>query len=141
MATSRPQVPSEIVARLRLAALDLPEAYEETAWIGTRWRIRDKTFAHVLMIDAGWPPAYARASGVDGPACLLTFRTWDREFDPTDFDRSPFFRPVWWPNIVGLILKDDTDWGEVSKLVALSYRVMAPKKLVQKLDVMRRFEP
>ena len=33
--------------------LALPEAYEEEAWVGTRWRIRTKTFAHVLMIDRG----------------------------------------------------------------------------------------
>ena len=54
-------VPTEILDAVRAVCLALPDAYEEAAWVGTRWRIRGKTFAHVLTIDAGWPPAYARA--------------------------------------------------------------------------------
>jgi hypothetical protein len=76
--------------------------------------------------------------GTRGPACLLTFRTRDRPFDPADFDRAPFFRPVWRANIAGLRLGADTDWGEVAELVAVSYRVLAPKKLVQRLDAAER---
>jgi hypothetical protein len=134
MAAGRPQVPSDIVARLRGLCLGLPETREEAAWVGTRWRVRDKTFAHVLMLQDGWPPAYAQAAGTRGPACLLTFRTRDRQFDPADFDRAPFFRPAWWPNIVGLVLDAGADWVEVAELIAVSYRVLAPKKLVAALD-------
>ena len=61
-------VPDEIVAALRAMCLELPEVQEEEAWVGTRWVIRKKNFAHVLTIDSGWPPAYARAAGTDGPA-------------------------------------------------------------------------
>ena len=43
--------------------------------MGTRWRIRKRTFAHVLTIEAGWPPAYARAAATDGPCTVLTFRS------------------------------------------------------------------
>ena len=64
----RSDVPLEIVAELRASALALPETREEMAWVGARWRIRGKTFAHVVRIDAGWPPAYARAAGSDGPS-------------------------------------------------------------------------
>ena len=70
-----PQVPSAILAKLRKACLALPEAHEEQAWVGTRWRIRKETFAHVLMIADGWPPVYARAAGTDGPVCVLTFQS------------------------------------------------------------------
>ena len=42
---------------------------------GVRWCIRKKNFAHVLVVDGGWPPAYARAVGAPGPLCALTFRT------------------------------------------------------------------
>ena len=56
----RSDVPLEIVAELRALHLGLPEVVEEQAWVGTRWRIRNKTFAHVLRIDSGWPPAYFR---------------------------------------------------------------------------------
>jgi hypothetical protein len=52
-----PDVPPETVAKLRSVCIGLPEAYEEEAWVGTRWRIRKRTFAHVLMADSGWPPA------------------------------------------------------------------------------------
>ena len=79
-----PQVPNAILARLRKACLALPEAHEEQAWVGTRWRIRKETFAHVLMIAEGWPPVYARAAGTDGPVCVLTFR-WDHGSIPRPF--------------------------------------------------------
>ena len=35
-------VPAEIVAELRSICLGLPEAREEQAWVGTRWRIRNE---------------------------------------------------------------------------------------------------
>jgi len=130
--TARPQVPSEIVARLRAVCRALPETREEAAWVGTRWRVRDKTFAHVLMIADAWPSAYAQAAGTDG--CVVTFRTLDRQFDPVDFDAPPFFRPVWFPNIVGAVLDDATDWMLLAELLKVSYRVLAPKGLVEILD-------
>ena len=64
-------VPLEIVAELRSVCLGLPEAYEEPAWVGTRWRIRKRTFAHVLTVDSGWPPAYARAAASNGPIIVM----------------------------------------------------------------------
>ena len=130
--TSRPQVPPDIVARLRAVCRALPETREETAWIGTRWRVRDKTFAHVLVIAEGWPPAYAQAAGIDG--CVVTFRTLDRQFDPVDFEAPPFFRPVWFPNIVGAVLDEATDWDQLADFLKVSYRVLAPQKLVEALD-------
>jgi len=130
--TARPQAPPEIVARLRTLCRALPEIHEEPAWVGTRWRVRDKTFAHVLMIADGRPQAYARAARMDG--CIVTFRTLDRQFDPIDFEAPPFFRPVWFPNIVGAVLDETTDWDQLADLLKVSYRVLAPKKLVEALD-------
>jgi hypothetical protein len=131
---SRPEVPTETLAKLRLACLDLPEATEEKAWVGTRWMIGRKNFAHVLMIDGGWPPAYARAAATDGPACVLTFRAPVAKLDAPRFKRAPFFRPVWFPNIAGLFIDRNTDWDDVTSLVVGSYCVLAPKKLVAQLD-------
>jgi predicted DNA-binding protein (MmcQ/YjbR family) len=132
MTSARPQVPSEIIVRLRTLCRALPETREEPAWVGTRWRVRDKTFAHVLMIADGRPQAYARAAKTEG--CVVTFRTLDRQFDPVDFEAPPFFRPVWFPNIVGAILDEATDWEQLAELLKVSYRVLAPKKLVEALD-------
>lgn len=129
MAVGRLQIPEETVAELRRICLALPETRQEQAWVGTRWRVRTHTFAHLLMIDGGSPPAYARAAGTEGPACILTFRAWDREFAPPELAHPPFFWPGWWPDIVGMVMGAAVDWEQVGELIAMSYRVMAPKKL------------
>lgn len=133
MPSRHPNVAKEILDRLRLTCLDLPEAYEERAWVGTRWMVTKKTFAHVLMVAEGWPPAYARAAGTDS-GCVLTFRSPQPALQVERFGRPPFFRPPWFPNIVGLSVGSATDWQDVAELVTLSYRVLAPKKLVALLD-------
>ena len=46
------EVPREVLARVRLVCTELPEVDEEQAWEGTRWTIRGKNFAHVLVIAA-----------------------------------------------------------------------------------------
>jgi hypothetical protein len=126
-----------IVARLRRLCLGLPEAHEEPAWVGTRWRIRKQTFAHVLMVDAGWPPAYAKALGSDGPACVMTFRSPLPEADVFAFTWAPFFRPAWFPDIVGMTLSGHSDWNEVAGLVRASYCHLAPKKLAEQARLSR----
>lgn len=126
-------VPEDMLARLRAICLALPETREERAWTGTRWRIRTKTFAHVLVVEQGWPPAYARAAGQDGPACVLTFRSDLAEFDPAIFSVAPFFKPVWWPDIAGVTLDGDTDWETISGLIAASYCRLAPKGLAERV--------
>jgi hypothetical protein len=122
-------VPADIVDRLRRVGLALPEAYEEAAWVGTRWRVRGRTFAHVLPIAAGWPPVYARAAGTDGPALVLMFRSSGPELDVLRHAGPPFFAPPWRSDEVGLILGDGVDWDEVAELVTESYCTQAPKRL------------
>lgn len=130
----RSEVAPEIVGRLRAVCLALPEAFEEEAWVGTRWRIRTATFAHVLVIDGGWPPAYANAAGTDGPVTVLTFRAASSDVDALRAAGSPFFAPVWFDDIVGLGLAAGTDWDEVAELVTDSYCALAPKKLAALVD-------
>jgi hypothetical protein len=123
----------EILARIRLVCLDLPEAREEVAWAGVRWCVGKKNFAHVLAIADGWPPAYAKAAGTQGPACVLTFRLSPQHCSATRFRRAPFFRPVWFPNIAGVLIDATTDWDEIDALIRDSYRVLAPRKLVERM--------
>jgi hypothetical protein len=132
--SARLSVPLKTIRELRSICMELPEVIEEPAWTGVRWTVRKKNFAHVLMIDSGWPPAYAHAAGVQGPACVLTFRSKGREFEPPSFDHAPFFRPVWFPNIVGMTLEGNVDWDRVGRLLVVSYRVLAPRKLAQLLE-------
>lgn len=131
----RLEVPSPILERLRSACLVLPDTREEPAWVGTRWRVRQQTVAHVLMVHQGWPPAYAEAAGSNGPLCVLTFRSPLPQLDVHAYTWEPFFRPVWFADIVGMRLDEsETDWDEVGGLLRASYRHLAPKALVAQLD-------
>jgi hypothetical protein len=118
-------VPAEVVAALRGLCLPLSGAYEEPAWVGTRWRVRQRTFAHVLTIDSGWPPAYARAAGTDGPAVVLTFESAGDELEALARVGRPFFKPPWRATVVGLELVDRVDWAEVAELITESHRLQA----------------
>jgi hypothetical protein len=128
------EVPLPVLARLRLVCLEMPEVVEETAWEGIRWCVRGRNFAHVLMIVGGRPEAYARAASTAGPACVLTFRLAQEACAAARYRRMPFFRPVWFANIAGLVVDATTDWDEVDVLVKASYRVLAPKKLAMLVE-------
>ena len=49
----------------------------------------------------------------------------------------PYFRPVWFPDIVGVRIDSSTDWDEITELVTDSYRRLAPARLVRLLDAPR----
>jgi hypothetical protein len=127
--------PPEIEDRLRAICLALPEAYEEPAWVGTRWRVRKRTFAHLLTAERDWPAAYVEAAGIDGPMCLVTFRSPGDEIGALVGGGFPFFYAGWGRDVVAMVLDpDDTDWAEVAELLTESYCVLAPKKLVARVD-------
>ncbi len=120
------EVPGAILEPTRAVCLALPDAYEEQAWTGIRWLVRKKTFAHVLLIDAGWPPAYAREAGTDGPACVLMFRSSGDDLDALRRAGDPWFAPVWRADEVGLVLGTDAaavDWDQVAELVSVSFHL------------------
>ena len=116
-------VSPKVVAELRAVCLGLPEVQEEPAWTGTRWRIRKRTFAHVLTIDSA-----------DGPITVMTFRSSGGELEVLWDSGHPFFRPGWGTNVVGMVLADGTDWEEVAELLTESYCVLAPKKLIAQVN-------
>lgn len=137
MPATHPDVPPHAIARLRAICLDLPEAIEEAAWTGTRWRIRRHTFAHVLVVADGRPPAYAKAARTPGPATLLTFRASGHRLESPRLRRAPFFRPAWFRDIVGMRLDPRPDWDEIELLLGESYRLLAPRALAALVE---RFE-
>jgi hypothetical protein len=132
--TGPADVPPEILDRLRPVCLGLPETYEEAAWVGTRWRIRNRTFAHVLTVDPDRQMAYARAAATDEPVCVLTFRSPGDEIAGLVSGGHPFFKPGWGADVVGMVLDDGVDWAEVGELLTESYCVLAPKRLVALVD-------
>ena len=130
MVRERADVPDPVLERLRAICMALPDAHEEAAWVGTRWRIRTHTFAHVVPIADGRPPAYVRAAGSDGPLIVLTFRSEGEELLALASTGRPFFKPEWWGDILGVEIDDRTDWTEIGELLTESYCLLAPKKLV-----------
>ena len=123
-------VPPVILRRCRTICLALPDAYEEEAWTGFRWMVRKKTFAHVLTVEADPRSAHARVSEATGPTTLVTFRSRGEELEMLRNSGHPFFYAGWGRDVVGMVLEDGTDWGEVAELLTESFCVMAPKKLV-----------
>jgi hypothetical protein len=117
-------VAPEVVERLRGCCLALPEAWEEPAWVGRRFMVRTRNFAHVFaMCDDGGTVS-----------TILAFRSPEEEREVLVASGHPFFLLGWGRNAVGMVIDDDTDWDEVRELVTESYCVLAPKKLVALVD-------
>lgn len=124
----------DVVRRVAATAAALPEAYEEDAWTGVRWRIRKQTFAHVMVAQEGYESSYRDITGDPGQRTVLTFHAGGDELLALTHAGLPFYKPPWSGSIVGLVLDDDTDWTEVGELVTESYRLRAPRFLVRQLD-------
>ncbi|WP_151082487.1 MmcQ/YjbR family DNA-binding protein [Nocardioides cynanchi] len=123
----------EVVARLGEIALALPEAHEEDAWTGVRWRIRARTFAHVMVAQPGFESSFRDLTGVADPTTVLTFHVTGDELLALVHIGLPYYKPPWSPTIVGVVIDGDTDWAEVTGLVTESYRLQAPQKLAKLL--------
>ena len=129
-------VPPEILARLRPVCLGLPETYEEPAWVGVRWRVRKRTFAHVLTVDPEHQAAYARVVRSQEPVCVLTFRAPGDEIAGLIAAGPPFYKAAWGTDVMGMVLDGDgdgVDWTEVAELLTDSYRLLAPKRLAARV--------
>ena len=129
-----PDLPPELVARLGKVCLELPDAYEEDAWIGVRWRVRKQTFAHILPADREWLQALAASDRPGDVRGVLTFRSQDPERDVLIRSGLPFFKVDWGEDVIGLLLSDQPDWQEIRELLTESYCLRAPKKLVTLVD-------
>ncbi|WP_091202180.1 MmcQ/YjbR family DNA-binding protein [Micromonospora narathiwatensis] len=125
--TDRGDVPPGFLDRLRPICLGLPETYEEPAWVGIRWRVRKRTFAHLLTVGPEHQMAQARAAE---PVCVLTFRAPADEVHALVAQGDPFYAPGWGADVLGMAVDDETDWDEVGELLTESYCLLAPRKLV-----------
>ena len=115
----RPLVPEEMVRRLGEILGDLPECREESAWVGTRWRVGQATVAHVF--------------GGEDQLFRITFRAEADEVMAFEHLGAPYFRAGWGRNVVGLLLDDDTDWDELAELLTDSYCLQAPATLADRV--------
>jgi hypothetical protein len=117
-------VPDDVERRVRALCLGLPDAYEERAWVGTRWKVRTRTFAQVLGV----------VTDDRDPLVVLSFRSAGEELEVLRLAGHPFFVLGWGRDAMGMVLDAETDWDEVGELVTESFCVMAPKKLVALVD-------
>lgn len=133
--SAAPSIPAPMLEKLRAICLALPDAYEERAWVGIRWMVKKRNFAHVVCIDNGWPPAYARAVSEDGPLVVLTFRASAslrdilREADPRFF--VPEWGTRWGTKVVGLKLRGRLSWREVKSVIAESHALLIKKSRLE----------
>ena len=114
------------LSRLRPICLALPEAEERETWGEPTFRVRDKIFC-MHRTDTGEPALWCKAP--PGSQAILVGA------DPRRFFVPPYVGPKGW---VGVRLDGKVDWREVALLVTRSYRMTAPKRLVQKLPLSMR---
>jgi hypothetical protein len=112
------------VQRLRELCLALPEVTERLNHGEPSWAVRGKTlvtFSERKPVDrvGFWCPA--RPGELE--AMVAT--------EPERFFRPPFGGRGW----VGVYLDVPVDWAEARELIVEAYRMIAPKKLVAKLDM------
>ena len=117
-------VPLPILQRVRAAVARLPEVNEEQAFAGVRWRVRGSTLAHLVT-----------RQNPQGPVTYVTFHAAGEELEALPAMGDPFY-PGWGAGLIAMVLRDDdtTDWTEVAELLTDSYRLIAPKKLIARLD-------
>jgi len=108
-------VPEAWVRRIGAVLTAYPRCHEESAWVGTRWRVGTATVAHVF--------------GGEDQLFRITFRAEPDEVMAFQHLGAPYFKSEWGGNVVGLILDDDTDWAELAELLTDSYCVQAPEHL------------
>lgn len=116
----RPLVPEDLVLRIGAVLGRLPRVREESAWVGTRWRIGQATIAHVF--------------GGEDQRFRITFRAELDEVIAFEHLGEPYFRSGWGRNVVGMLLDDDTDFEELVELLTDSYCLQAPQHLVARVD-------
>jgi len=105
-------------------ALALPEAHEVEAWGAPTFRVKNKLFAmYAAPSDhhgGGRPGVWVKAA--PGNQQLMVSASPERFFVP------PYVGKSGW---VGVWLDQKPDWAEVAELLRDSWRLVAPKKLVQ----------
>lgn len=128
----RPEPDPAYVARVGALALRLPAAVEEDAWTGVRWRVRGRTFAHVVALHHH--DAAARLGVTDGSTVsVVSLRSAGEERAALAAIGPPYLAS-WSEEVVSVVLDGTTDWDEVGELVTESYRLVAPASLVRRLE-------
>ena len=122
MDTSRPRWKDSggFVERFRVLCLSLPESVEVEAWGHPNFRAGKKTFAVFEFYEQR--PCIAVKVGLASQTLLLN--------DPRFFE-TPYIGKHGW---VSLWVDTRIAWALVEDLVSTSYRLVALKRMIKKLD-------
>lgn len=120
-------MPATQLIRLRKLCLSLPEAHEVEAWGAPTFRVKNRMFAMYAHAGnhhgAGREAVWCKAAP-DNQALMVRARP-DRYFVP------PYVGPTGW---VGVWLDRRPAWKELGEILADGYRLVAPKRLIARLD-------
>lgn len=111
-------VDPDVLARLSAICAALPETVQQQSWGGTRWRIRQGTFAEVTAVDEP-----------GGTVTVLRFCAEGEELEYLFTRGHPFMKAAWGDDVVWMLIDDGVDWDEVRELLTDSYCLFAPKYL------------
>ena len=115
---------SEAIDKLRAICLALPEAIEDFEGVGSpAYKVHGKIFAmHHGMHEINRSSMWCKAP--------RGFQEMIVENDPEHFFVPPYVGHHGW---VGLWLDIEQDWDLIADLVADSYRMTAPKRLIAQM--------
>jgi predicted DNA-binding protein (MmcQ/YjbR family) len=114
----------DALARVRALCLALPGATEKPGPM-PGFLVRGKTFAWFTDNHHGDGRVALTLKAAPGDQDLLVTA------DPIRFFRPPYVGQHGW---IGARLDRDPDWDELAALIRDSYRLIAPKRLVARLD-------
>ena len=125
------KVPQDIEERVRRLCLALPEVTMRV----DESRIPERSTAHSFDIRRRSFCLLVATQDPTGEAVpLLVLRADADEREALLSNGHPFFAPRAGRGRLGVLLTTRTDWEEIRELVTDSYRVLAPKKLIELLD-------
>lgn len=127
-------LPPELLDPVRAICMGLPEVYEESAWIGVRWRVRKRTIAHLLTVDEKHTTVLKGAFDLDGEVTALTFRVPGEDLLALKEAGYPFVHAGWGRDVMAMHVTAQTDWHEVAELITESFCLLAPAKLVARVE-------
>ncbi len=124
--------PVEPLERVRQLCLSYPEVSERQSHGEPTWFIREKkTFVMFSNHHHGGPLAFWCPAPPGAQEMLV-------DAAPDRFFRPPYVGHRGW---LGVRLDIEVDWDEVERVVDDAFRTVAPRKLVELLDSLRRDRP
>lgn len=133
---SRWRDPVWLLARVRVAALSLPETCEQDSFGSTGFRVGTAKSGKYFAYFSDRPHGHdriallAKTSGMDELHALV-------EDQPGTYFKPAFYGASGW---VGIILdRPDLDWGDVEAWLQRSWRSVAPARLTRLLDIADTF--